>query len=127
MANKAKILDKIKRNLDMLGVTAVRGAEDVTITGVMVITCEDASIQSPMGGVSDASAPFLGIGVAAPVTIQIQGDTGNDDLEDIIPDEDALKALRVCCGFANQVTILGADDAVLATLPGSPDLHGMGQ
>jgi hypothetical protein len=127
MANKVQILDKIKRNLDMLGISATRGASSVTVSG-LTISYVDASIQSPMGGVSDAAAPFLGIGVANPGKLKIKGAAGENTVAAMMDSATNLKVLRLCCSFANNVVLEAGDTATeLADLPGSPDLHGMGQ
>jgi hypothetical protein len=127
MANSAKILDKIKRNLDMLGVTATRGATSVTVDDC-TISYSDASIEGPMGGVSASSSPYLGIGVAAPGKIVFKGATGEDTVALIMTSEGRLKALRVCCAFANNVIVQDGDSTdTLAELPGSPDHVGLGE
>ncbi len=127
MANKTQILDKIKRNLDMLGVSAVRGSTTVT-AGNCIISYVDASIQAPMGGIDQTVSPFLGMGVAAPGKLQIRGTGTKDTVPTIFTNEENLKVLRVVCGHANNVLVVdGTTGAtVLAELPGSADLLGLG-
>lgn len=126
--NKVQILDKLQRNLVMRGMSPVRGATTVTVAN-MVISCVDADIQSPMGGVSASSAPFLGIGVAAPSIIKIVGASSSyDTLAKIFVTEAAMVVFREVCGFANDIMIYDDDGSTLiATIRGSADLVGLGQ
>lgn len=125
--NKVQILDKLQRNLLQRGLSPVRGATSITIAG-FVISCVDASIQAPMGGVDGTVSPFLGIGVASPGTIKIVPDGTKATIPQIFLDEASLIVLRELCGFANNIVIMNyADAVVVATLTGSADLHMMGQ
>ena len=125
--NKTQILAKIERNLKMLGVPATLGSQSVTVDSA-VISCVDAAIQAPMGGIDGSSSPFLGIGVANPGQIKLKGAAGEDSVGKIISSELRAKVLSVLCGFANDVIIEDGDSAsVLASIPGHPDLKGMGQ
>lgn len=127
MANRKSILDKLHRNFQQIGLTSVRGASDVVVAG-LTITYVDASIQSPMGGVSDASSPFLGIGVASPGVLKIKGAAGENALADIFVTADDLKVLAFCAHFANDVVVEAGDTATeLARLPGTADLRMMGE
>ena len=140
MANREQILDKIKRNLEIRGITV--DADSVSATtgfrylqaGNITIHYEAADISSPMGGVSDAAAPFIGIGVANPGNVIIAGLLDADAaIADVLVDETDLQILRICSGFANDIKIkAGRTDlsilaANLAVLPGHADFNGLGQ
>jgi hypothetical protein len=64
-----------------------------------------------MGGVSDAAAPFLGIGIAAP---------GKINIAEAMSSLTHLQVLRVCCGHANTIV------TSVGELQGSADMLGMG-
>lgn len=120
MANRKQVLDKIARNLDMLGIANTRGDSSV-VAGVITITYEDATIQKPEGGIDDQASPFLGIGVANPGKIKM--DLGGEDLDSLAK----LKVLRVVAGHANNIVLdNAATPAVEGELQGSVDLLGMG-
>jgi len=125
--NKVQILDKLQRNLLARGLSPVRGSTTVTVEG-MAISCVDASIQAPMGGVDGTSSPFLGMGIVAPGMIKIVPTSTEASIAEIFVTANDLIVLREVCGFANDVIIYDHDLAnVLATIPGSADLHMMGQ
>ena len=140
MANRDAILSKIKRNLEMRGITvdvdsvsATTGYRYLQVNNI-TIHYESADIASPMGGVSDAASPFLGIGTANPGNVIIAGLLDADAaIADVLVDEEDLQVLRICSGFANDIkikagrtdlSILAAD---LAVMPGSADFNGLGQ
>lgn len=119
MANRIQVLDKIKRNLDQLGIANVRGQSDITVLG-MVISYQDADIAKPEGGIDDQASPFLGIGIGNPGLIAI--DAGGSDLDSL----DKLRVLRVCSGHANDIVMsntTGSD----GILEGHVDMIGVGQ
>ena len=125
--NKVQILDKLQRNLVMRGLSPVRGATTVTVEG-MIISCVDASIQAPMGGIDGSASPFLGMGVVAPGKIKIVPSGSEASIAEIFVTANDLIVLREVCGFANDVAVMDHDEAtVLATLAGSADLAMMGQ
>jgi hypothetical protein len=125
--NSKQILDKIARNLSMRGITAVRGASEVTVGG-LIVSCVDADIQKPLGGVDGNLSPFLGIGVAAPGKVKIKGASGETSVGLIFTTEQNLQVLSVCCAFANNVIIEDGDSAAqLAELWGQTDNLGLGQ
>jgi hypothetical protein len=125
--NKVQILAKIKRNLDQLGIANTADSVSVTAVGT-IISCVDAAIQAPMGGIDGSVSPFLGIGIAAPGQLQLKGASGENSLAAIFTTEDNFKVLREICGFANDVVIVKGDNTdILATLPGNADLKMMGQ
>ena len=138
MANRDAILDKIRRNLEMLDITidadTVSNGQRKLEAGNVKIQYADADISSPMGGVSDSSSPFLGIGIANPGSLILSGLLDADTtIASVLADETDLRVLRVCSGMANDITIKAGrtDDSVLAadlaTMPGSSDVKGLGQ
>jgi hypothetical protein len=111
MANRVQILDKIERNCKQLGIVTSRSDAATLVAGGITITYVDASIQSPMGGVSDQVSPFLGIGIANPGKINFSINPTT-----LIH----LQVLQVACGHANNIII------PLGELQGSADLLNMG-
>lgn len=124
--NKTQILNKIKRNLDMLKISATQDATSITVD-TAVISCVDAAIQAPMGGVNGAVSPFLGIGVAAPGQIKLKGAAGENTVAAIVDSELRAIVLSLLVAFANDVVIEAGDATTqLALIPGSVDLQVMG-
>jgi hypothetical protein len=124
--NKVAIMNKIKRNLDMLAIAATQDATTITVDSA-IISCVDASIQAPLGGVDGSSSPFLGIGVAAPGVIKIKGASSEDTVAKIAKSELRLKVLAVICAFGNDVVVEDGDSTTeLARVPGNVDLKMMG-
>jgi hypothetical protein len=127
MANSSQILDKIKRNLEQMGVPATRGASSVVASG-LTISYSPASIQAPMGGVDGDSSPFLGMGIANPGKIKIKGAAGENSIAAMCASEADAKVWAVCSRFANNVIAEAGDTtAQLAEIQGHPDLLSMGQ
>jgi hypothetical protein len=132
MANGKQILDKLARDLEMLGMTVTRGASNSVIvdnaSNDLTLSYTAASIQSPMGGVSDASAPYLGIGVANPGKIKIKSaSTAADAFSDVIDSLIAAKVLAVVAGFANNIELENSDATYTAEIRSNADLIGLGQ
>lgn len=133
MANKRHVLDKLARNAEQLGLTVnsrgsagevviENGSNDLTISYV------DASILSPMGGVSDTSAPYLGIGIAAPGKIKIKSAISTaDTIADVMDSLVAAKVLAMCSSMANNIVLENSDAAYSAEIRGTSDWLGMGQ
>ncbi len=127
MANSVAILNKLSRNLSMLGLTNTREATTVTCSG-LIISYTDAVVAGPMGGVSAASSPYLGIGIAAPGTIKIKGASGETTVAGMFDSATNLKVLTTVVGFGNEVVIESGDSTTeLARLNPSVDFQGMGQ
>lgn len=128
MANKQQILDKIVRKLELNEEAPVRGADDITVRG-MVISYEDAQIQNPMGGVDGDSNPFLGIGIANPGRIKVVANT--DDMTTIFSNDAAGQARLMIIGllgdFANDKVIRNNSDNADLTVIRGHELLGMGQ
>lgn len=131
MANGKQILAKIARNLGQLGIATAAdvNAVVVQVAGVadLTISYQAADILSPMGGVSDASAPFLGIGTANPGKIVIKGASGDTAIANIIDTAQRAQVFAVCAAFANDIVVQAFDGSVLAEVRGNADLFGMGQ
>lgn len=128
MANRKPVLDKLSRNLEQLGMSVVRGSAGEVVASGVTVSYVDASIQSPMGGVSDAASPFLGVGVAAPGKLKIKGAAGENSIAAIFVSSDDLKVLAYCAHFANNIIIEAGDSATqLAEIQGHADLLGMGE
>lgn len=127
MANKNAILDKLSRNLDQLSISNTRGSSSVTADS-LVISYVDASIQSPMGGISDASSPFLGIGVQNPGKLKIKGAAGQNTIAAIFTSQARLQILKAVGDFGNNVVVEAGDSSSqLAEIKAHSDLLGMGQ
>ena len=129
MGMKEQILDKIKRNLDQLGIAATRNGADVTLdASSRVISYEDSDLKSPMGGVDPQVSPFLGIGIANPGQLKMKGAGGENTVAAIMADEETLRAWAVMGNFANDKILEAGDSATeLARVEGHEDLAGMGQ
>jgi hypothetical protein len=128
----AQIMAKVARNCTQLGLTVLsnsgaavvidNGSNDLTVSYVA------ASIDLPMGGVSPASSPFLGIGVVAPGQLKLKSSsTAADTIADVLDSVTAAKVLQVLAGFCNDIVLENSDATFTATLRGNPDLLGMGQ
>jgi len=134
MANKEAMLDKIARNLKQRGLSeaaVVRTASGVSVTktggDVLTISYVDKSVQSPMGGVSPASSPYLGIGVAAPGALKVKGAAAESTIAAVLDTSEALNVMAELTGFGNDVIVeSGASTAELARIRGSAENIGMG-
>ena len=131
MANKKAVLDKIARNLDMLAIPNSRGSANEVIvdnaSNDLTISYIDASIQSPMGGVSDAASPFLGIGIANPGKLKIKSSsTAADTIADVIDSIMAARVLAVCAGMANNIVLENSDATFSGEIRGDVDNLNMG-
>jgi len=110
----------------MLKISATQDATSITVD-TAVISCVDAAIQAPMGGVNGAVSPFLGIGVAAPGQIKLKGAAGENTVAAIVDSELRAIVLSLLVAFANDVVIEAGDATTqLALIPGSVDLQVMG-
>lgn len=126
---KEQILDKIKRNLDILGIASTRGASDITIdASSRKISYEDADHALPLGGVDEDASPFLGIKHANPGKLKLKGAGGENSIAAIMADAETARVFAVMCAFANDKSIEAGDSATeLALIEGHSDLLGMGQ
>lgn len=132
MPNVSALMNKIARKAAQLGLTVnsntgaavviENGSNDLTISYV------DASIDSPMGGVSSASSPFLGIGVANPGKLKMKSAISTaDTIADVVDSVVAAKVLHLLGSFANNVVLENSDAAFTTELRGDCDNLGMGQ
>lgn len=131
MAQKA-ILEKLARNADIAGLTVLsRSATSVVIdngSNDFTITLVDMTIGAPMGGIDPNNAPYLGIGVAAPCTIKMKSAISTaGTIADVLDSVIAAKVYRLCCGFANDVTLENASASFTSTIRGHVDIVGLGQ
>lgn len=134
MANKEAMLDKIARNLKQRGLAeskVVRLASSIEVekTGgdKLTISYVDKSVQSPMGGVSPASSPYLGIGVAAPGSLKLKGAAAENTIAAIVDTAEALQVLAELAGFGNDIIVeAGGSTTELARLRGTEHSLGMG-
>lgn len=134
MANKEAMLDKIARNLKQRGLAesaVVRTSSGVSVTktggDVITVSYVEKSVQSPMGGVSPAAAPFLGIGVAAPGSLKVKGFAGENTIAAIVDTAEALQVMQELAGYANDVIVEAGDSTTqLARLRGTEHSLGMG-
>lgn len=129
MANRKFVLDKLARNLQQLSIASTRGsAGEVFVTGSVSVSYVDASISSPMGGVSDASSPFLGAGVQAPGKLKIKGAAGENSIDTIFASLVDVTVLANCAKFANDIIVEAGDTtAELGRIAGHQDLLMMGE
>ncbi len=132
MANRSAILDKIVRNMLQRGYpNTVRSADTVLVTktggDVLTVSYTDKAVQSPMGGVSAAASPFLGIGIAAPGSLKVKGAAAETTLAGIFDTVEALQLLNELAGYANDIVIeSGATTTELARLRGHETVLGLG-
>jgi hypothetical protein len=132
MANRSPILDKLVRNMLQRGyANTVRSGDSVLVTktggDVLTVTYVDKSIQSPMGGVSAAASPFLGIGTAAPGLLKIKGAAAETTIAGIFDTVEALALLNELAGFANDIVVeSGASTTELARIRGHESVLGLG-
>ena len=121
--NKA-VLDKIKRNLDILGISYTDSGTSIVVDSDWTISYEAADIQAPMAGVDGNSNPYLGIGVGNPGLIKVV-DSANA-LAAMIDSAAKIRCLGMICGFANSIKLVDSG-AVELIIEGHVDLVGMGQ
>lgn len=128
----AQIMAKIARNCAQRGLTVnsnsgsavviENGSNDLTVSYVA------ASIDLPMGGVSPASSPFLGVGVVSPGQLKLKSaSTATDTIADVLDTTVAATVLAVLVGLGNDIVLENVDATFSATIRGNADLLGMGQ
>lgn len=127
----AQIMAKIARNCAQHGLTVnsnngqavvvENGSNDLTVSYVA------AAIDLPMGGVSPASSPFLGIGVVNPGQLKLKSaSTAADTIADVMDSLVAAKLLHILSGMGNDIVLENSDATYTATIRGNPDNLGMG-
>lgn len=128
----AQILNKVARNCTQRGLTVnsnsgaavviENGSNDLTVSYVA------ASIDLPMGGVSPASSPFLGVGVVNPGQLKLKSSSSAaNTIADVLDTLIAAKVLAVLAGMGNDLLLENLDATFSGTLRGHADLLGMGQ
>jgi len=128
MANNRFVLDKIARNLEQYGLTVTRGSAGQVLAAGLTVSYNDAVIQSPMGGVSDAVSPFLGVGIANPGKLKVKGGAGQNTLAAILGTADDVTVWSIVARFANDASIEAGDTATeLLALRGHPDMLAVGE
>lgn len=132
MANSVQILNKIARAAEISGLTLVSQTSTAVVvdnsSNDLTISYTAADIDAPMGGVSSAAAPYLGMGIVNPGTIKIKSaSTAADAVTDVIDSVIAAKVFRIVCGFANDVHLENSDATFSLVLPGNVDFVGLGQ
>ena len=134
MAMRKQVLDKIARNLGILGLQSAvtRGSAGEVIvengSADVTISYADASFSpSMMGGVDGTVSPFLGIGIGNPGKITITV-AAADSLDEALQTAIAIRCFAVCAAFANDIQLLSSADAsVMLQVRGHSDLIGMGE
>lgn len=122
MAEKAQILNKIARNLDMLGIANTRLSDGSVVAAGLTVGYDNAVIAGPMGGVDGSVSPYLGIGIGNPGQIHI---TTGATVATSFGTQPKLQVLHVCAAWANDINVQGTDATI--RLRGNVDLLGMGQ
>lgn len=127
----AQIMAKIARNCEQRGLTVVNSGSTLVVdngSNDLTISYVAASIDLPMGGVSPASSPFLGVGVVAPGTLKCKSaSTAGDAITDVLDSLTAAKVLCVLVGIGNDILLENSDATFSQTIRGNADLLGMGQ
>jgi len=132
MAQSKQVLDKIARNLQILGESVSRGSNNEVIvangSNDVTISYADASFSpAVVGGVDASASPYLGIGTGAPGKIRLRR-AGAAALADVLEDAKSIKCFAVCAAFANNIVLRNAaDTADLLEVRGHADLIGLGQ
>ncbi len=95
---------------------------------VVTVYYSPAVIQSPMGGVNPMLSPYLGIGIANPGRLCLQGASGDNTLAAIFTDSATLELFYELAGYDNTVIVLDGTTGLvqLAQIRGSESLLGMG-
>lgn len=132
MAMSKQVLDKLARNLAIMGEDVSRGSANQVViengSADITIAYADASFSpSMMGGVDGSASPFLGIGVGAPGKLRLSVASA-DTLAAVFTTAKAVKALAACASFANNIQVMQSDGTTLLTeIRGHSDLIGMGE
>lgn len=133
MANSVAILNKLARNLQILGYTIVsQSATAVVVSNAsnnLTIGYQNASFTpSVIGGVDPSVSPFLGIGVGNPGQITITSAIStSSNITDVIDGATAAQVLASCASMANDIILSNANASFTARIRGDSDLLGMGQ
>ena len=131
MANEQAILDKIVRSMGQRGVAVARVGDTVEVTktggDILTVSYVLKDLQSPMGGVDGSVSPFLGIGIAAPGSIKVKGEAGENTIAAMMDTVEAMQLMHEVSGYANDVVLEAGDTtAELARIEGHEHLLGLG-
>jgi hypothetical protein len=129
--NKVQIIAKIARKAGLSGLTVnsntglslviENGSNDLTIS------CVDATIAAPLGGIDPANSPYLGIAMSNPGFIKIKSTISTEDtIVDVLDSVVAAKIYAICCGFGNLVILENSDAAFTTTINPNADLVNVG-
>lgn len=131
MSQQKHILDKMARNLEMLGLTVTRSGVNVIVdngSNDLTLSYVDAVIMSPMGGISDAVSPYLGIGIANPGKLKIKSSsTASDSIADVLDSVTAAKVFHTVAALCNNIILENSDATFSAEIRGHVDMIGVGQ
>jgi hypothetical protein len=128
----AQIMAKIARNCVQLGLTVNSQTGSTVVvknaSNDLTVSYVAAAIDLPMGGVSPASSPFLGVGIVNPGQLKLKSSsTAADAITDVLDSVVAAKLLTVLVSVGNDILLENSDATFSAVLRGHPDLLGMGQ
>lgn len=137
MANSVQILAKIARAAEQAGLTVNSATADQVVVddgaSDILIKYQTADLAGPMGGVSDAASPFLGIGVANPgYLVFSKNAAGDDTMATVFDTTETATMFAICAGFANDISVQDGNEGVgtsaeLVRVAGNVDVIGLGQ
>lgn len=133
MANSVAILQKLARNLQILGYTiASQSASAVVVSNasnnLTIGYIASSTTPSMLGGVDPTVSPFLGIGQGNPGQISITSAIStSSNISDVIDGATAAQVLASCASMANDIVLSNANASFTARIRGDSDLLGMGQ
>lgn len=128
MANKEAIMDKIVRNMKQRGFSGATRTATGLVSDGLIVSYTDKDGDAPQIGVSDATSPFLGIGVAAPGSIKIKGAGGENSIAAMLTSVENVSLLAEISGLANDIVLEEGDTTTeLARIAGQSDVLGLGE
>jgi hypothetical protein len=127
----AQIMAKIARNCEQLGLTVNSNTGAAVVienaSNDLTISYVAAAIDLPMGGVSPASSPYLGVGVVAPGVLKLKSSsTAADAITDVLDSVVAAKVFKVLVNMGNDVLLENSDATFTTTIRGHAEVLGMG-
>ena len=133
MGNSIAILNKLARNLQILGLTIASQSQTAVVVsnGSNNLTISyDAPTFTPavIGGVDPSVSPYLGIGAANPGQIQITSAIStNSSIADVIDGAVAAQVFASCASMANDIILQNANASFSARVRGHSDMLNVGQ
>jgi hypothetical protein len=131
MANPVQILNKLARNLSILGIAYSWSGGNLVVTNgsnALTVSYDAAVIGAPMGGVLPNVSPYLGIGIANPGQLQITSAIHTaGTIADVIDGQTAAQLLQMISAFGNDIILQNSTASYSVRLRGNTDLIGMGQ